>query len=157
MADVFAFRGRAYYGKPGWEFRPTEVQEDFSEWRQTKSQNGKAVADWLIKNGFRMVYRSFSRGAEAREYKEWWAKVEFVGEQGQVLPNELKQQIAATISISVEVDGDEAVKAAMGKLPPWEDGKEDRWGCCEWACGCAYHPPIASSKEETIVLCRTHR
>lgn len=157
MADVFAFRGRAYYGKPGWQLRPAEVQENFGEWRQAKSQDGKAVADWLVKNGFRMVYRSFSKGTDARDYKEWWARVELVGEQGQVLPDELRRQVTPTISISIEVDGEEAVETAMGKLPPWENAKEDRWGRCEWACGCAYYPPIASTKEETIVLCRTHR
>lgn len=93
-AYVYAFRGRAYYGKPGWEFRPTEVQEDFGEWRMTKSQDGKAVADWLVKNDFRMVYRSFGKGFDARDYKAWWAHVDLVGEEGQVHPDELRELLA---------------------------------------------------------------
>lgn len=94
MADVFSFRGRAYYGKPGWELHPAEVQEDFSGWRQTKSQNGKAVATWLVKNGYRVAYRSFSKGHEARDYKEWWAKTDLIGEEGQVSPDELRALVA---------------------------------------------------------------
>jgi hypothetical protein len=157
MADVFAFRGRAYYGKPGWEFRPAEVQENFGGWRKAKSQDGKAVADWLVKNGFRMVYRSFSKGMEARDYKEWWAKVELVKQEGEVRPDQLRQLVFnGCVEVSAETDGDDAVQAAMEKLPPRDSGKEDRWGYVEWVCGCTYNPGIASRKEEGVSLCRNH-
>ena len=92
-ATVFTFKGRAYHGKPGLEYRPLEVQEDFGEWRPVKSQDGKQIANWLVKHGYRLAYRKTGNG-DACDYQEWWATTELIGNAGQAGPADLRLLLA---------------------------------------------------------------
>ena len=115
---VFSFRGRAYHGKPGIEFRPLEVQEDFGEWRPAKSQDGKRVAGWLVAHGYRLAWRTMGRG-DAVDYQEWWAKAELLSLDGKQWaaypchPSDLRMLLAHKLAGTVPegnpyalVDGD---------------------------------------------------
>lgn len=79
MVGVYAFKGRKYYGKPGIEFRPLQVQEDFGTWREAKSQDGKVVASWLVKNGYRKVWYKAVKSEAAGDYEEYWCHESLVG------------------------------------------------------------------------------
>jgi len=114
-ATVFAFKGRAYYGKPGWKYCPLEAQEDFGQWRPAKSQDSKQIADWLTKHGYRLAYRKVGKGDTACDYEEWWATIELIGSRGDCSPRELRGRLvgdaaAKRIDYSINpyaaVDGD---------------------------------------------------
>jgi hypothetical protein len=100
MAAVFAFKGRVYYAKPGWEYRPLEVQEDFRPWRPAMSQDGKQIAVWLVKHGFRLAYRKIGQGAMTCDYEEWWATLALIGAQGDCPPRELRSRLAGELQES---------------------------------------------------------
>ena len=95
---VYGFEGRVRYGKPGLVFEPAKTHENFGEWRNTKSQDGKKIADWLVKNGYRLVWRKLSGSGENRKYVEYWAlrSLPWVGNDArriEIGPHELRQRI----------------------------------------------------------------
>jgi hypothetical protein len=93
---VYGFAGQRLYGKPGMIFRPMKVREDFGEWRDSKTDDGKATQKWLIKHGYRKVwYDPKGNGMDAK-YIEYWAHVSIVGESTEMLripPSVLKKLV----------------------------------------------------------------
>jgi hypothetical protein len=71
---VVEFEGVRHYGKPGWSERPFRVREDFGEWRPVESQDGKRIAAWLVKHGYR-VLNTVGRSHDSSSYREWWGLI----------------------------------------------------------------------------------
>jgi len=95
---VYGFSGMVRYGKPGMVFEPIKTREEFGEWRDTKSKDGEKVASWLVKNGYRMVWRKLEGTGESRQYIEYWAlrSLPWVGNDTgrvEIGPRELRQRI----------------------------------------------------------------
>jgi hypothetical protein len=93
---VYGFAGQRLYGKPGMIFRPMKVREDFGEWRDTKSDDGKAVQKWLLRQGYRKVWYRAEGAGESAKYLEYWAHTSLVGESAEHLhipPSILKKLV----------------------------------------------------------------
>ena len=78
-ACVFGFKGTAYWSRPGYDFRPDKVREDFGAWRPAQSQDGRRIASWLVRNGYRVAWRKIGRGADAVAYEEYWVRMDVLG------------------------------------------------------------------------------
>lgn len=104
IVKLYTFKGRCYYTKPGWEYRPHSVREDFGEWRESKTSDGKAIQDWLIKKGYRMVWSSASKGDISREYTQHWALRSLVGDDGLIEPRQLRQKLYGNDKPAKEVE-----------------------------------------------------
>jgi hypothetical protein len=96
---VYGFSGMRMYGKPGMIFRPMKVREDFAEWRDTKSDDGKAVQKWMLRQGYRKVWYDPRGNGMNAKYIEYWAHVSLVGESAEHLhipPSVLKKLVVET-------------------------------------------------------------
>lgn len=65
------YKGRSYYGKPGWTYYYEEAATDNGDYHKAPVRDGSKVRRWLVKSGYRLIYSKKGRG-EAVDFAECW-------------------------------------------------------------------------------------
>lgn len=72
------YKGRSYYGKPGWTYYYEEAATDNGDYHKAPVRDGSKVRRWLVKSGYRLIYSKKGRG-EAVDFAECWMHERYAG------------------------------------------------------------------------------